>query len=90
MGADAPPPGSKGIRDRVFGQNGVATVVMQVLLMVSGFDVDGGAELTLVDVNIDIQESDMGPGGVPGDVDRIATVEPFKEGDEGVGTMWPE
>ena len=26
-------------------------MVMQILLMVSGFDVDGGAELTLVDVN---------------------------------------
>ena len=32
--------------------------------MVGGFDVDGGAELTLVDVNIDIQEGDMGLGGV--------------------------
>ena len=58
--------------------------------MVGGFDVDGGAELTLLDMNIDIQESDMGLGGVPGEVDRIATVEPFKEGGEGVGTMWPE
>ena len=84
MGADAPRPGSKGIRDRAFGRNGVETVVMQVLLMVGGFDVDRGAELTLVDVNVDIQESDMGPGGVPGEVDRIVTVEPFKEGDEGV------
>ena len=46
--------------------------------------------MTLVDVNIDIQESDMGPGIVAGAVDRIATVEPFKEGDEGVGTKWPE
>ena len=74
MGADAPPPGSKGIGDRAFGQNGVATVVMQVLLMVGGFDVDGGAELTLVGVNIDIQESDMGLGGVPGEVDWMTTV----------------
>ena len=90
MGADAPPPGSKGIGDRAFGGYGVATVVMQILLMVGGFDVDGGAELTMVDVKIDIQESDMGPGGVPGEVDWIATVEPFKEDDEGVGTMWPE
>ena len=48
---------------------------------------DGGAELTLVDVNIDIQEADMGLGGVSGKVDRIATVELFKEGDEGVWTM---
>ena len=50
MGADAQPPGSKGIGDRVFGQYGVATVVMQILLMVGGFDVDGGVELTFVDV----------------------------------------
>ena len=86
MGADVPPPGSKGIRDRVFNRYGVATVVMEILLMVGGFDVDGGAELTLVD----IQEGDMGLGGVPGEVDRIATVEPFEVGDEGVWTMWPE
>ena len=31
---------------------------MQILLMVGGFDVDGSAELTLLDVNIDIQEGD--------------------------------
>ena len=46
----------------------------------------GGAELTLVDVNIDNQEGDMGLGGVPCEVDSMATVEPFKEDDEGV---WP-
>ena len=90
MGVDALPPGSKRIGDRAFGQYGVATVIMQILLMVGGFDVDGSVELTLHDVNIDIQEDDMGLGGVPGEVDRIATVEPFREGDEGVWTMWPE
>ena len=47
-------------------------------MVVGGFNVDGGAELTLVDVNIDIQEGDMGLGGVPSEVDRIATAEPFK------------
>ena len=52
--------------------------------------VDGSVELTLLNVNIDIQKGDMGLGGVPGEVDRIATVESFKEGDEGVWTMWPE
>ena len=76
--------GSKGIGDREFGLYGVAAVVM---LMVGGFDVDGGVELTLVDMNIDIQEGDMGLGGVPGEGDRIVTVEPFKEGDEGVWTL---
>ena len=63
---------------------------MQILLMVGGFDVDGDAELTLVDVNIDIQEGNVGLGGVPGEVDRMATVQPLKEGDEGVWTMWLE
>ena len=58
--------------------------------MVGGFDEDGGAVLTSADVNINIQEGDMGLGDVPVEVDRIATVEPFKEGDEGVWTMWPE
>ena len=88
MGADVLLPGSKGIGDRAFDRYGVATV--QILLMVGGFDVDGGAELTLVDVNINIQEGDMGLGGVPGEVDRIATIELLKEGDKGVWTMWPE
>ena len=50
MGADESPPGSKGIGDRAFGRNGVAAVVMQILLMVGGFDVDAGAELTLLTV----------------------------------------
>ena len=43
MGADALLPGSKGIGDRAFGRFGVVTVVMQILLMVGGFDVDRGA-----------------------------------------------
>ena len=64
-------------------------VMQMILLMVGVFDVDGGAKFTLVDVNIDIQEGDMGLEGVPGELDRIATVQPFKEGDEGVWTMWP-
>ena len=59
------------------------TVVLQILLMVGGFGVDESAEFTLLNVNIDIQEGDMGLGGVPGEVDRIATVESFKEGGKG-------
>ena len=68
----------------------MATVVVQILLMVGRLDVDGSAQSTLLDVNIDIQEGDMGLGGVPGEVYRIVTVEPFKEGGEGIWTMWPE
>ena len=51
MGAYTLPPGNKGIGDRAFGRNGVATVVMQILLMVGGFDVDGSVELTLLYVS---------------------------------------
>ena len=85
-----PPPGSKGIGDRALGGYEMATVVVQILLMVGWLDVDGSAQSTLLNVNIDIQEGDMGLGGVPGEVDRIATVEPFKEGGERIWTMWPE
>ena len=34
----------------------MATVVVQILLMVGWLDVDGSAQSTLLDVNIDIQE----------------------------------
>ena len=47
MGVDAPPPGSKRIGDRAFGQYGVATVVMKILLMVGGFDMDGRCRVDL-------------------------------------------
>ena len=90
MRADISPPGGKGIGDRAFGGYGMATVVVQILLMVGWFDVDGSVQLTLLDVNIDIQEGYMGLGGGPGEVDRIATIELFEEGDAVVLTMWPE
>ena len=53
MGADVPPPGSKGTGDRAFSRYGVATVVMQILLVIGGFDV----ELTLVDTNNEEEHS---------------------------------
>ena len=60
------PPGGKGVGDSAFSRYGVATMVMEIQLMVGGFNMDGSAELTSVDINIDIQEGDMGLGGVPG------------------------
>ena len=39
-------------------------MVMEISLGCGGFKVDRGAELTLVNANIDIQENDMGLGGV--------------------------
>ena len=59
------------VRYGVFGRSGVTAMVMEVLLGVGGFDVDRGAEMTMVNMDIDIQESDMRGGSVPGEVDRI-------------------
>ena len=39
-----------------------------------GFNMDRGAELTMVNADIDIQKSGMREGSVPGEVDRIATL----------------
>ena len=60
---------------------------MEVLLEVGRFDMDGGVELTMIHTYIDVQKCDFGGGGVPGELDRIAAVEAFKELGEGVGTM---
>ena len=54
MGADTSSPDGKGIGIRAFSCYEVSNVVMQILLMVGGFDVDRSAELTFVDVDIDI------------------------------------
>ena len=63
---------------------------MAILLGVSGFDINRSTELTMVNANIDVQKSDVGRGSVPGKVDRIATVEPFKKSSEGVSPMGPD
>ena len=59
-------------------------MVVEVLLGAGGFNVNRGAEMTMVDTDIDVQKSDMGGGNVPGKVDRIPTVELFKESNKGV------
>ena len=69
MAADTLPPSGKGVEGRAFSRYGAATVVMETLLVVSGFNMDRGTELTFVRVNIDIKESDMALGSVPGKVD---------------------
>ena len=65
-------------------------MVVEVLLGVGGFDVDRGAEMIMVDTDIDVQKSDMGEGSVPGEVDGILIVELFKESSERVRPMEPE
>ena len=76
---DTAPSSGKGVRYGVFGRRGVTALIVEVLLGVGGFDVDRGAEMTMVNTDIDVQKSDMGGGSVPGEVDRIPTVELFKE-----------
>ena len=41
-------------------------------------------------MDIDVQKIDMGGGSVPGEVDRIPTVELFKESSEAVRPIGPE
>ena len=90
MVADTVPSSDKGVRYGAFGAGGVTAMVVEVLLGVGGFDVDRGAEMTMFNTDIDIQKSDMGGRSVPGEVDRILTIELFKEISERVGPMGPE
>ena len=88
MAVDTLPSSGKGVGDRVFGRYGVATVVMEILLVVGGFKVDRGAEFTLVNVNINIQESDMGLRGVWVKWTEYRLLSFLKEDNEGVWTIW--
>ena len=65
-------------------------MVMEILWGVGVFNMDRGAELTMVNADIIVQKSDVGGGSVPCGVDGIATVELFKESSEGVRPMGPE
>jgi hypothetical protein len=51
---------------------------------------DGGVELIMTHTYIDVQKCDFRGGGVPGELDKIAAVEGFKELGEGVGSMGPK
>ena len=62
MATDALPLSGSGIRDWAFGGNGVESVVVEILLEVGEFDMDRGAELTVVSAVIDIQECNMEKG----------------------------
>ena len=58
--------------------------------MVGGFDVDGCAEVRLVNKDVNIQEGDMGRGDGPGKSDRIATIETLKDKEKGIMVMSPQ
>ena len=63
---------------------------MEVLLEVGRFDMDGGLELTMIHMYIDVQKCEFGGGGVPGELDGIAAFEAFKDLGERVGTLRPK
>ena len=67
----------------------MTAALVEILLGVSGFNMDRGAEMTMVDADTDTQKSDMGGGSVPGEMDGIVTVELFKESSEGLKPMGP-
>ena len=67
MVADTASPSGNGVRYGAFGRCGVNSYVVEVLLGVDGFDVDRGAEMTMFNMDIDVQKSDMGGGSVPGE-----------------------
>ena len=88
--ADTAPSSGKGVMYGAFSGGGVTAMVVEVLFGVGGFDVDRSVEMTMFNMDIDVQKSDLGGGSVPGEVDGILTVELFKEICEGVGPMGPE
>ena len=90
MVADTTPSSGKGVRYGAFGGSGVTAMVVEVLLEVGRFDVDRGAEMDIFNMDVDVQKGARGGGSAPGEVDRILTVELFKEISEGVWPMGPE
>ena len=61
-------PTTKGLGKRygTFSGWGMAAGKVEVLLVVGGFDVDGGAKGRLVNNDVNIKEGDMGRGDGPG------------------------
>ena len=51
---------------------------------------DGGVEITMIQVHINDQKHYLGGGGVPSKLDRIPVIEVIKELGEVVGTMRPK
>ena len=60
--ANTPTKDGLGNSFRTFSGWGMAAGKVEVLLVVGGFDVDGGAEARLVNKDVNIKEGDMGRG----------------------------
>ena len=81
--ADVLYPGGHGM----LGRRSVTAGKMEILLEVGSFDVDGGVEMTLIQVYIDVQKHDLGGGSVPSELDGVPAFEAFKELGSGVRVM---
>ena len=64
--ANVPTTDGLGKRYRTFSGWGMAAGKVEALLVVGGFDVDGCADVRLVNKGVNIQEGDMGRGDGPG------------------------
>ena len=84
------PTDSLGERYGTFSGWGMPAGKVELLLVVGGFDMDGGAEATLVNKDVNIQEGDMGRGDGPGKSERVATIEALKEEEKRIMTMSPQ
>ena len=81
---------SLGIRYGKFSGWGMTAGKVEVLLVVSGFEVDRGVKTLLVNKYVNIKESDMRGGDGSSKSDRVVTVEAFKEKEKGIVTMSPQ
>ena len=77
--ANAPFMNGLGERNGAVSGWGMAAGKVEVLLVVSRFDVHRGAELGLVKKYVNIKGGDMGRGDGTGKSDRVATIEALKE-----------
>ena len=83
MVADAPTTDGLGKRYRTFSGWGMAAGKVEALLVVGGFDVNGGVEAILVNKDVNIKEGDKGRGDGPGKSDTVAAIEALKEKEKG-------
>ena len=58
---------------------------MEVLLEVSGFNVNGDVVMTMIQVHINVHKCDLGRRGMPREYDMVVVFEVFKELDVGIG-----
>ena len=88
--ANAPTMDGLGKRFGTFSGKGMAAGKVEVLLVVCGFDVDGGADARLVNIDDNIKKGDMGGGDGPSKSDRVVTIETLKQKEKGIMSMSPQ